>query len=147
MACLVTKPNFCCVCLNRLPIERRRKKKLNSKSLAVPRDVIQQLLGMNLQSFPALRDSEAVLCHSCELKLNNISKFEKKVACMREEMKEKLSSLDIESTPKRSCYGESSDEPVLESDADRSYMLNSTFESTLLESAEEKSSPAVQVSI
>ena len=111
-----TKPNFCCVCLNRLLIEHRR-------NLAVPRDVIQQLLGMNLQSFPALRDSEAVLCHSCELKLNNISKFEKKVACMREEMKEKLSSLDVESTPKRSCYGESSDEPVLESDADRSYML------------------------
>ena len=62
-------------------------------------------------------------------------------------MKEKLFSLDIESTPKRSYYGESSDEPVLESDADRSYMLNSTFESTLLESAEEKRSPAVQVSI
>ena len=56
MACLVTKPNFCCVCLNRLPIERRRKKKLNSKSLAVQRDVIQQLLGMNLQSFPALNE-------------------------------------------------------------------------------------------
>lgn len=104
--------NLCCgLCRDSVSSDRRRRKILHGPGCVLAKEVLLELAGVSrLESFPTIGDPGAVLCHSCELILNNIKKFEEKVADLKTIVKEKISALQQE-TLKRCCSDRSTDLP------------------------------------
>ena len=61
--------------------------------------------------FPTLQDSDALLCYTCELSLNNINKLEKKIDDLKTRVRNQLSAL-CKVAQKRPSVGADSNPPL-----------------------------------
>lgn len=84
---------YCCLCLDQLPADRRRRKKLHGLSCAEAKAVICELSAVPLQNIDGLRGPNVILCNNCEKKLKSISDFQTKLDSLKKYISEKLSAL------------------------------------------------------
>ena len=82
--------------------DHRKKKRLQGPGCVSVRELLQDLAEVQLERFPTVHNSGAVLCSECEKELKRIEKIEKELACMKSNVKKKLSALP----QKRPCSGD-----------------------------------------
>ena len=76
-----------CLCVQQLPKDRRKRKKLSGSSCINARKVLRSLSGPVLDNI--LGDHDAVICTSCDNTLNNIYQCEQKLTSLKRSMMEK----------------------------------------------------------
>ena len=88
----------CSLCTEALRSDHRRKR-LHGSDCTTAKDVLEELMSTMKCTYPTLQDGNALLCHSCELRLTDIRKAETKKSVMKGIVREKLATLCI---PERS---------------------------------------------
>ena len=101
----------CSLCRESLSSDHRRKKKLHGPGCAISKMVLLELMSTINGVFPTLQDSDALLCHICELSLNNIKKLEKKIDDLKTKVRDQLSAL-CQITAQKRLFGADSN-PLL----------------------------------
>ena len=84
---------LCCLCRDPVSSDHRRRKKLHGAGCCVAKTVMCNLSGIPVDSYVEIRDPLAVLCYTCERKLNNINTLEDKLQNLKADVKDKLSVL------------------------------------------------------
>lgn len=74
---------FCCLCLQTLCSDHRKRKRVSGASCNKAREVLTSLFGQRCVDI-ILHDPDAVLCISCDNTLNNIAKREQKLAALKD---------------------------------------------------------------
>ena len=78
---------FCCLCLEELPADRRRRKKLHGASCAALKRVLLKLAPFPLDE---LCGKDAVLCSNCQGAVGKIVKLQEKVEALEQSIVDKL---------------------------------------------------------
>ena len=76
---VIVAMKVCCLCKNPVHDDPRKRKRLHGPGCKAAKDVLQDLAGVSLEVFVRIRDTEAVLCTTCELNLNNVKKLADKL--------------------------------------------------------------------
>ena len=84
---------LCCLCRDPVPSDHRRKKKLHGDSCWKAKAVLCNLCVVPVDSYVEMRDTRAVLCYTCEKKLNVIHTMEGKILSLKADVRDKLSVL------------------------------------------------------
>ena len=80
----------CCLCLQALCSDHRKRKRVSGPSCNKAREVLTSLSGRRCVDF-ILHDPDAVLCTSCDNTLNSIAKCEQKLVALKTDILEKVS--------------------------------------------------------
>ncbi len=83
----------CCLCLEAFGSDHRRRKKLHGCGCNTAKALLVELVLATNCSHPSLQDTNALLCHGCELRLINIRKAETKIQDMKGIVKDQLVTL------------------------------------------------------
>ena len=82
----------CCLCLQTLPTDRRKRKKLNGTGCTRAREVLTSMSTSSHECLEImLQNGDAALCINCDSVLINISKYEQKLESLKKDMMEKVS--------------------------------------------------------
>ena len=84
---------LCCLCRDPVSSDHRRRKKLHGAGCSIAMTVICNLSSVPVDSYVEIRDPLAVLCYTCERKLNNIHTLEEKLQNLKADVNDKLSVL------------------------------------------------------
>ena len=82
----------CCLCLEPLDLNHRKRKRFEGPSCAKAREVLTSLAGLQVVEL-ILQKSGAFICVTCENSLNQILKYEQKLSILRENIMGKVSKL------------------------------------------------------
>ena len=84
---------MCSLCTEALRSDHRRRKRLHGSGCTTAKAVLEELVSTMKCTYPTLQDGNALLCHSCELRLTNIRKAETKISDMKGIVRDQLATL------------------------------------------------------
>ena len=89
--------------------DHRRRKRLHGSGCTTAKAVLEELMSTIKCTYPTLQDGNALLCHSCELRLTNIRKAETKISDMIGIVRDQLATL---CNPEKRSIAAECDPPV-----------------------------------
>ena len=82
----------CCLCVNVLLQDLRRRKKLHGASCSSARNVLQKLCPVSFNSVGIWKNKDALMCSMCDNQLKSIDILESKLKNLKEDMGTKISN-------------------------------------------------------